>query len=68
MLGDAYDQQGIEGAEVFQVQKATVEGAEKKESLAHMESGQWEMETALEQEVLQDGLFVGMEQKVVGME
>ena len=62
MLGDAYDQQGIEGAEVFQVQKVTVEGAEKTVSLAHMESEQWGMETALEQEMLQDELSVEREQ------
>ena len=40
MLGDAYDQQVIEGAEVFQVLKVTGEGAEKRESLTHTETGQ----------------------------
>ena len=62
MLDAAYDQQGTEGAEAFQVQKVKGEGAEKKESLAHIETGQGEMEIALEQEVLEE-----MEQKVMGM-
>ena len=50
VLGDTYDQQGTEGAEVFQEQMETAENAGRK-SLLHMQSGQQGTEGA---EVLQE--------------
>ena len=65
VLGDACDLQGTGGAGV---QKAMVEDAGRKESLTHMQSGQWEMKTALEQMLLQDRMTVEKEQQVVERE
>ena len=40
VLGDTYDQQEMQDAEVFQVLKVTGEGTEKRESLTRTETGQ----------------------------
>ena len=45
-----------------------MEDAGRKESLTHMQSGQWEMMIALEQVMLQDRMLVGKEQQEVGLE
>ena len=45
-----------------------MEDAGRKESLTHMQSGQWELMTALEQMLLQDRMTVEKEQQKVEME